>query len=153
MTEESRHGTGRIVRADRRISAAPAKVFELIADPARQPEWDGNDNLGKAAEGQRVRAVGDVFTMTITKGVDRDNTVVEFAEGELIAWRPSVPGEPAPGHLWRWEIADQGDGTCVVTHTYDWTDLTDTARMKRAAATTPEWLARSIERLAALAEG
>ena len=150
---ESTSDHGRIVRASLEVAAPAARVFELIADPAWQPAWDGNDNLAEAADGQRIHAVGDVFTMTITKGVDRDNTVVEFAEGELIAWRPSVPGEPAPGHLWRWEIADQGDGTCVVTHTYDWTDLTDTARMKWAAATTPEWLARSIERLAALAEG
>ena len=142
----------RVVRARRVVAAPAAAIFELIADPSRQPEWDGNDNLAAAAEGQRVHAVGEMFTMTITKGADRANTVVEFAEGELIAWRPSVPGEPAPGHLWRWEIADLEDGTCDVIHTYDWTDLTDTARMERAAATTSEWLARSIERLAALAE-
>ncbi|ANI93737.1 SRPBCC family protein [Dietzia timorensis] len=152
MAADSQDGADRIVRAKRTISAPAARIFELIADPAKQPDWDGNDNLAEAAEGQRVRSVGDVFTMTITKGVDRANEAVEFAEGELIAWRPSVPGEPAPGHLWRWEIADLGDGTCDVIHTYDWTDLTDTARMERAAATTSEWLERSIDRLAAVAE-
>lgn len=152
MATESRPNPSRIVRAQRRIAAPADTVFELIADPAHQPEWDGNDNLLAAAEGQRVRAVGDIFSMGITKGVQRDNTVVEFVEGELVAWRPSEPGQPAPGHLWRWEVAGREDGTCDVIHTYDWTDLTDSARMERAALTTEEWLARSIDRLAALAE-
>src|SRR5699024_7164612 len=50
---------------------APAEaVFELIADPGRQPEWDGNDNLGSAPEGQRVRGTGGSFVTTLTKGVD-----------------------------------------------------------------------------------
>ena len=39
----------RVVSASRRIAAPAAAIFELIADPARQPEWDGNDNLAQAA--------------------------------------------------------------------------------------------------------
>ena len=153
MDPQTRPEADKIVSAQRRISASATELFELIADPARQPEWDGNENLAEAATGQRVRAVGDVFSMLTTKGVRRDNTVVEFIEDELIAWRPNEPGQPAPGHLWRWTIADQGDGTSVVTHTYDWTELTDVARMERACATTAEWLRSSLDRLAALAEG
>ena len=45
-----------------------------------------------------------------------------------------------------------GDVTRV-THTYDWTELTDENRMGRARRTTSERLMRSIDRLAALAEG
>lgn len=142
----------RVVRASRLVAAPAATVFELIADPARQPEWDGNDNLSDARPGQRVRRVGDVFTMTITKGEERANEVVEFAEGRLIAWRPSVPGEPAPGHLWRWELEENADGSTTVVHTYDWTRLEDGRRLERARATTSERLAASIDRLAALAE-
>src|SRR6478735_11243017 len=79
----------RVVSASREIEAGAAAIFELIADPARQPEWDGNDNLAEAAAGQRVRSVGDVFTMTLTIGAVRENHVVEFEEGRLIAWHPS----------------------------------------------------------------
>jgi hypothetical protein len=39
-----------------------------------------------------------------------------------------------------------------VTHTYDWTQLTDEGRFKRARSTTSDKLAASLERLAALAE-
>jgi uncharacterized protein YndB with AHSA1/START domain len=142
----------RVVSASRRIAAPAAAIFELIADPARQPEWDGNDNLAQAAPGQRVRGVGDVFTMTLSLGADRENHVVEFDEGRLIAWRPSEPGTPPPGHLWRWQLEPVDATTTVVTHTYDWTDLTDPNRLPRARATTAEKLSASIDRLAALAE-
>ncbi len=142
----------RVVSTSREVHAAPDRIFELIADPSRQPEWDGNDNLSVAVPGQRVHAVGDVFTMTTTKGNVRDNHVVEFVEGRGIAWTPAEPGQPPPGHLWRWEIEPLDDGWSRVTHTYDWTDLTDEGRLPRARATTSDRLAASVDRLAALAE-
>ncbi|CAM3788959.1 SRPBCC family protein [Tsukamurella ocularis] len=142
----------RIVSASRDVAAPADLVFDLIADPARQPEWDGNDNLTEAAPGQRVRAVGDVFTMTLTNGQVRENHITEFDEGRLIAWRPAPVGEPAPGHLWRWELAPLADGGTRVTHTYDWTRLHDEQRLPRARATTADRLAASLDRLAARAE-
>jgi uncharacterized protein YndB with AHSA1/START domain len=147
MSEENR-----VASASREVAAPAAAIFELIADPAQQPRWDGNDNLDAAPEGQRVRAVGDVFTMRLTVGAMRQNHVVEFDEGRLIAWRPSEPGATPPGHLWRWEL-EPVDGTHTrVIHTYDWSVLTDEKRMERARATTADRLQASLDRLAALAE-
>lgn len=143
----------RIVTASREISAPAAAIFELIADPAQQPRWDGNDNLAEAPGGQRVRGVGDVFTMNLTVGFVRENHIVEFEEGRLIAWRPSEVGKEPPGHLWRWELEPLDDGRTLVTHTYDWSQLTDEQRLPRARATTSDKLQASIDRLAALAEG
>lgn len=142
----------RIVHASRDIAASAAALFELIADPAQQPRWDGNDNLAQSAEDQRVRAVGDVFTTTLTNGADRDNHVVEFEEGRRIAWNPSVRGETPPGHLWRWELEPIDDTHTRVTHTYDWTELHDEQRQVRARATTADKLQASVDRLAELAE-
>ncbi|UAL31412.1 SRPBCC family protein [Nocardioides rotundus] len=141
----------RVVTA-RRVVAAPAeRIFELIADPSLQPRWDGNDNLAEAPEGQRVRSVGDVFAMTTTRGKVRENHVVEFEEGRLIAWMPASRGEDPAGHLWRWQIEPSAEGV-LVTHTYDWTRLTDESRIPRARATTSDRLQASVDRLAALAE-
>ncbi|SNS42740.1 Uncharacterized conserved protein YndB, AHSA1/START domain [Geodermatophilus saharensis] len=142
----------RVVSADREIAAGAARVFELIADPAQQPRWDGNDNLAEAAGGQRVRAVGDVFTMTLTGGNIRENHVVEFEEGRRIAWRPAEPGQAPPGHLWRWELEPIDADRTLVTHTYDWSQLTDEQRLPRARATTADRLQASLHRLAAVAE-
>ena len=142
----------RVVTASRVIAADHAAIFECIADPARQPEWDGNDNLAEAAPGQRVRQVGDTFTTTLTRGTTRVNHVVEFVEGRRIAWRPSEPGHQPPGHLWRWELEPRSDGATLVVHTYDWTQLSDPDRLRRARWTTTERLHASLDRLAALVE-
>jgi uncharacterized protein YndB with AHSA1/START domain len=142
----------RVVSSARDIDASAETIFELIADPSAQPRWDGNDNLSEAAPGQRVHAVGDVFAMTNTSGRVRENHVVEFEEGRLIAWRPSEPGKQPPGHLWRWQLEPLEPGRTRVTHTYDWTELTDSNRLPRAQATTSDKLMSSIDRLATLAE-
>ena len=141
-----------VVTSSREIAASAETIFDLIADPARQPEWDGNDNLAEAAAGQRVRGVGDVFSMTLTRSGVRENRVTEFAEGRLIAWLPSEPGSPPPGHLWRWELEPVDDGRTLVRHTYDWSRLTDDQRLQRARSTTAERLRASLDRLAEVAE-
>jgi uncharacterized protein YndB with AHSA1/START domain len=143
----------RVTSASREILADAARIFELIADPALQPRWDGNDNLAEAAAAQRVRSVGEVFTMTLTgDGAVRENHVVEFDEGRRIAWRPAEPGQEPPGHLWRWELEPINSSRTRVTHTYDWSQLRDETRLARARATSENKLQASLDRLAAVAE-
>ena len=149
MTAEE---ASRIVSASREIVATPGQIFELIADPAQQPRWDGNDNLAHAAAGQRVRRAGEVFATTLTAGSVRENHVTEFEEGRRIAWTPAEPGKTPPGHLWRWQLEPVDAVRTLVTHTYDWTQLTDEKRLSRARATTAAKLQASLDRLAALAE-
>lgn len=143
----------RVVCASREIAASAQRIFELIADPTHQPRWDGNDNLAEAPGGQRVCALGEVFTMTTTKGNVRENHVVEFDEGRLIAWRPAEPDQEPPGHLWRRALEPIDPSRTRVTHTYDWTELTDEGRFARARMTTAERLQASLDRLAAIVEG
>ena len=142
----------RLIQASRLVTADPVVVFELIADPSRQPPWDGNDNLLSAAPGQRVHAVGDVFVMNLTNGGVRENHVVAFEEGRRIAWRPAEPGKEPPGHQWEWRLEPQADGSTLVTHVYDWTELTDESRFDKARSTTSEQLDASLARLAESAE-
>ena len=106
----------RVVSASRQIAASAGRIFELIADPAAQPRWDGNDNLAAAPAGQRVRGPGAVFTMTITKGQVRENHVVEFEEGRQIGWRHFN------GHIWRYTF-EPVDGGTKVTEQWDATPV------------------------------
>ena len=151
MSEENR-----VVTSERLVRAEPEAIFELIADPALQPGWDGNDNLAEAPAGQRVTGVGQAFTMELTAGGTRENHVVEFEEGRRIAWKPSPLGEEPFGHLWRWELEPGAEpGVTRVRHTYDWSGLPDTAepkRIARARGTTAEKLQASVDRLASAAE-
>ena len=147
MNEEQR-----VVTVRSTIDAPAVVIFELIADPSQQPTWDGNDNLAHAEPGQRVHAVGDVFSMVLTgDGAVRENHIVEFEEQRRIAWMPAEPGGQPIGHVWRWELVPDDEGSTVVTHTYDWTKLTDETRFRRARATTEDRLLASIDRLAAVA--
>src|SRR5699024_10096274 len=106
-----------------------------------------------ADQGQRITGVGQSFTVEITGGQQRVNEVVEFEEGRVIAWKPAPVGEPAPGHLWRWELEAVDHITTVVRHTYDWSKLTDESRFARARQNTEEALNRSITKLGELATG
>lgn len=142
----------RVVSATREIDAGAAEIFELIADPANQPRWDGNENLKEAPEGQRVRGAGQVFTMQLTTGSIRENHVVDFVEGRRIAWKPAEPGRAPPGHLWAWDLEALDARRTLVTHTYDWSELKDPDRVGRARATTADKLQASLDRLAVLAE-
>lgn len=152
-TDDANGDAPRVVRASREVAAAPERIFELIADPANHARWDGNDNVAAAADGQRVRAVGDIFETTITNGAVRQNHVVEFVEGRRLAWRPAEPGQAPAGHLWAWDLQPLDGGRTRVTHTYDWTQLRDDPRrLNRARSTTADKLQLSVDRLAALAE-
>lgn len=142
-----------IICASAIVRAPAQKVFELIADPSKHPEWDGNDNLRYSDIDQRVTAVGDVFITELTNGGIRENHVVEFIEGQRVAWKPSEVSTPPPGHLWRWELLGIDDSCTEVTHTYDWTALhNDVKRQERARSTNSEMLEQSILKLKELAE-
>jgi uncharacterized protein YndB with AHSA1/START domain len=141
-----------VVSASRDIRAGADRVFELIADPSQQPRWDGNDNLAEAEPGQRVQSVGAVFTMTLTNGSIRENHVVEFDETRRIAWQPSELGRRPPGHLWRWELEPLDETRTRVTHTYDWSQLTDENRIPIARQMTSDKLRASLDRLSGIAE-
>lgn len=143
---------GKLVAARCSINASIAAIFEFIADPSHQPEWDGNKNLREAASGQRVHRVGDIFSMTLSHGGMRLNQVVEFQEGSLIAWAPYELGEVPPGHLWRWQLRGLNAETSELIHSYDWSALPDPARIERAKSTTWSNLYESLLRLKALVE-
>ncbi len=144
----------RVIRVSRVMTAPASAIFALIADPSAQPRFDGNENLQEAEEGQRVTAIGEKFLMTNTSGRVRENTVVEFVEDRLIAWKPSEVGKTPPGHLWRWELDPIDDDTTNVAHIYDWTGLDpdDEKRNERARSTTSASLLASVNRLAELVE-
>ncbi|WP_424189155.1 SRPBCC family protein [Actinokineospora sp. G85] len=103
--------------SDTRVIGAPAaEIFELLADPAQHSAIDGSGSVRGARPGSQRLALGSKFGMDMKIGLPYkvENTVVEFEEGSLIAWRHFM------GHRWRWELQDQGDGTTKVTETFDW---------------------------------
>lgn len=105
-----------LIRESRVVSATPEEIFELLADPAQHPLIDGSGSVLAARGAPRRLALGMKFGMDMRMGAGYRilNTVVEFEEGRLIAWRHFN------GHRWRWRLEPAGDGTTQVTEEFDW---------------------------------
>ncbi|MEW2071241.1 SRPBCC family protein [Streptomyces sp. NPDC007346] len=115
------------LRADKRVSASPEKVYEVVSDLPRQAEWSPECRGGEWASGQ-PSAVGSIF-----RGEN-------LRSEEVVAWAPLIRGTwytearivaAEPGRTFRWvmltharedqeslwgfDIEADGDGS-VLTH-------------------------------------
>lgn len=102
--------------SDSRSIAAPAQaIFDLLADPAKHPLIDGSGSVRAVRAGGPARlSLGAEFGMDMKIGAKYmiTNTVVEFAEPTLIAWRHFN------GHVWRYRLTPV-DGATVVAEEWD----------------------------------
>ena len=130
---------------------APAdRIFDILADPRRHPEFDGSGTVRDAISGPARLSLGAKFGMDMRIVVPYrvSSRVKEFEEGRRIAWAHMG------GHRWRYQLEPLPDGATRVTETFDAT----TARSARALKLMDAYNrnARGIEqtlpRLAALAE-
>jgi hypothetical protein len=104
------------VRSARIVIDAPsARIFEVLADPRLHPEFDGSGTVTGSVSGPERLALGSKFGMSMHLGVSYriTNTVVEFEEGRLIAWRH------LNRHRWRYALEPVGDRSTLVTETFD----------------------------------
>ena len=107
----------RLVSASTTIAAPPAVVFAIVAAPRQHPRIDGSGSVRELIDGpDRLAAKGDTFGVAMRMfGLPYKirNTVVEFEEDRLIAWRHFG------GHRWRYELEPTADGGTRVTETFD----------------------------------
>jgi uncharacterized protein YndB with AHSA1/START domain len=99
------------------IAATPERIFDVLADPAQHPVIDGGGTVRAAEEGNPPRlSDGARFGMNMKIGAPYKvlNTVVEYDQDRLIAWRHFY------GHRWRWQLRPLDDGRTEVTETFDW---------------------------------
>ncbi|MEV0072086.1 MULTISPECIES: SRPBCC family protein [unclassified Amycolatopsis] len=99
------------------VAASPKQLFDLLADPANHPLIDGSGTVRAGRDGAPSRlSLGATFGMDMKMGAPYriSNTVVEFEENRLIAWRHFG------GHRWRWLLEPAGDGRTTVTETFDY---------------------------------
>jgi hypothetical protein len=107
-----------VVSASRFVPAPASAIFDLLADPANHPLIDGSGSVKAVASSAPSRlSLGATFGMDMKVGVPYKitNTVVEFEEDHLLAWRHFG------GHVWRYRLAP-ADGGTEVTEEFDWTN-------------------------------
>lgn len=138
--------SARQVSVTKTINAPAKQIFELLADPAKHPLIDGSGSV-QASRGRSDKRLelGATFGMDMRIGLPYSikNTVVEFEDGSLIAWRHFY------GHRWRWQLTPIDEHSTEVTETFDWS----TARvpfmleMIGAPARNKESIAKTLDRL------
>jgi hypothetical protein len=122
------------VEVSRRIEAPAAKIFNILANPQRQVDFDGSDMLRGVLLDRPISGVGDTFTMKMHRLGDdylMINYVVEFEPDRRIFWEPA-PGDPsraegndpskvgiAAGYRWGYILTPDGDEATVVTEVFD----------------------------------
>jgi uncharacterized protein YndB with AHSA1/START domain len=135
------------ISGTRVIDAPASEIFALLTDPAQHPRIDGSGTVRAAQSGNPERlTLGAKFGMDMQIGAPYKilNTVVEFEQDRLIAWRHFN------GHRWRWQLEPLDDGRTQVTETFDWS----TARFPLLVTLSPfprrnrEGIEKSLARLA-----
>jgi hypothetical protein len=126
------------------------KVFSLIASPKNHPLIDGSNSVKAVNWGPNRLSLGAKFGMKMKIGIPYriTNTVTEFSENKVIAWR----------HLgrwvWRYELIEIGRDRVRVVESFDgrpspfqwWLNA------RGAYAYVEKAMAKSLVRLKAIAE-
>lgn len=158
MSEESvraeilESGNPKIKSARIVIGTKPEAIFSILANPKRHQEIDGSKTITSNISGPSELVMGSKFGMQMHLGIDYriSNTVVEYEKNALIAWR----------HLgrwrWRYELEDLGNGSTLVTETFDGAAAPWLSQMwlsfRKAYPWTQIAVAKTLVRLKSLAE-
>ncbi|RKT81939.1 Polyketide cyclase / dehydrase and lipid transport [Saccharopolyspora antimicrobica] len=98
------------------VNAPAEAVFAVLADPRKHSVIDGSGTVQGEISGPERLVLGSKFGMRMRRGIGYriTNTVVEYEENRLIAWRHMLPAR------WRYELEPEGDSATRVTETFDY---------------------------------
>ena len=108
------------VCSSRIIPASPKEIFEILATPSLHRRIDGSGTVQGSNHGPERLYLSAKFGMSMKMFVPYriTNTVVEFEENRLIAWRHFG------GHIWRYKLSEvEGESTfprTEVTECFDY---------------------------------
>lgn len=134
------------------VEATPSTIFAILANPKRHKDIDGSATVTANVSGPDALVLGSKFGMKMRLGITYwiRNTVVEYKQDELIAWRHFGRWR------WRYELLDLGNGSTQVTETFDGSFAPELAQrwlnFRKAYPWTQLAVAKSLVRLKAVAE-
>ncbi len=138
-------GNPKVKSASIIINAPASKIFDVIANPQMHSIIDGSNSVRSVIKGPKRLALGSKFGMNMEIGIKYriTNTVVEFEENKLIAWR----------HLgrwiWRYELKEISSTQTVVIESFDGTTTPFNVWLKarKAYPYTQKAVAKTLVRL------
>jgi hypothetical protein len=120
------------LEVSRAIAADAAAIFALLRDPSGHVAVDATGML-MAASGEPAQAVGDTFVVHMDRDALRDFdlgeydvivTYVTYEPDREIAWTVGMAPGQTFGHIYGYRLEPITGGT-LVTHYYDWSEITD----------------------------
>lgn len=101
------------------VRASAERIFDVLADPRQHPIFDGSGTVIEGISGPQRLSLNETFgmRMRIAWGYRITNTVVEFENNRLIAWK-----HPSP-HRWRYELEPLGEQETTVVETFDYSRM------------------------------
>lgn len=144
--------------ASRVIDASANEIFNILSNPERHPETDNSGSVVSVDQGERIKAVGDTFTMNMTKE-DGDyqtrNEVFAFQENKVIGWKnvENITADVQVGAKWLYELEPVDADHTRVTLTYDRTDIESDKVRAMSGNFQDDYLEEALEALATAVSG
>lgn len=145
-------GNDKIKSARIVVNASPDVIFSIVANPHRHREIDGSQTIRENISGPDRLVLGSKFGMKMRLGINYRirNTVVEYEENTLIAWRHFGQWR------WRYQLKDLRNGSTEVTESFDSSFAPALAQVwlnfREAYPWTQKAVAKSLVRLKEVAE-
>ena len=131
------------------INAPADKIFAVLSDARRHPDFDGSGSVKASIKAPDTLSMGAKFGMRMRIGLPYviTNEVVEYQQDALIAWQHFAK------NIWRYELTPEGAGT-QVTETFDWGNSRSPAFIERMKYPTKNAVSmeKTLVRLKALME-
>lgn len=118
------------IEVSRTIAEPASAIFAVLTDPHGHVAIDSSGML-QDAEGERVTAAGDTFTVHMDREslndfplgrYDVTVRITEFEPDRLITWTILGQLKPQIGHVYGYRMEPGPEGT-VVTSFYDWSQI------------------------------
>ena len=144
--------------ATRTIDAPAKEIFDILSNPERHKETDNSGSVVSADQAERLKAVGDTFTMNMTKedgDYQTKNEVFAFQEDRVIGWTnlENITAEVKVGAKWLYELEPVDPDHTEVTLTYQRDEIELDEVRKMSEKFDDDFLAKSLDSLAAAVAG
>ena len=143
--------------ATRQIDASAAAIFDILSNPERHAETDDSGMVVSADQAERLKAVGDTFTMNMTKK-DGDyqtvNEVFAIQPDRIIGWKnvENTTAQVKVGATWLYELEPIDADNTTVKLTYQRDELEENL-LGMTEKFNDDFLAKSLDKLAAAVAG
>lgn len=143
--------------ATRQIDAPAAAIFDILSNPERHAETDDSGMVVSADQAERLKAVGDTFTMNMTKE-DGDyqtvNEVFAIQPDRIIGWKnvENTTAQVKVGAKWLYELEPIDANNTTVKLTYQRDELEENL-LGMTEKFNDDFLAKSLDKLAAAVAG